>query len=247
MTRLFRLVAPALLLFSAANSCMADNFSFIGTFAYDTDVEIFHFTLANPTAGVALRTWSYAGGVDADGNTIPAGGFQPILDVYMADGTQMNPGVAGPCTVPTTGNALSDLLPDPATGECSDVYYPTTLSFSGGLWAPGDYIVALTEDANQGVGSLSDGFFASAVLGLPVPSNFTCQVGPTGFQGTPPSLPVDGAFCDEFSPGAQRNGNWALDILNVDSAIDVTAPEPNTLLFTLLGVAVLIAGLRLRG
>jgi hypothetical protein len=116
---------------------MADNFSFIGTFAYDTDVEIFHFTLANPTAGVALRTWSYAGGVDADGNTIPAGGFQPILDVYMADGTQMNPGVAGPCTVPTTGNALSDLLPDPATGECSGRLLPNNpilLGRSLGAW-----------------------------------------------------------------------------------------------------------------
>src|SRR5260370_33376858 len=145
MTRLFRLVAPALLLFSAANSCMADNFSFIGTFAYDTDVEIFHFTLANPTAGVTLRTWSYSGGVDADGNTIPAGGFQPILDVYMADGTQMNPGTAGPCTSPTTGNPLSDLLPDPATGACSDVYYPTTKSFPGCVWAAWHYSVALTE------------------------------------------------------------------------------------------------------
>jgi hypothetical protein len=234
-------LATALL---AGPCCFAtSSFSFTGNFTYDTDVQLFTFTLLANTSNVSLRTWSYSGGVNAAGQTIGSGGFQPILDLYLADGTQMNPGPAGPCTVPTTGNALTDLLPDPTTQECSDVYYPTTLSFPGGVWQAGTYIVALVEDANQGVGNLSDGFFASAVLGLPVPSNFTCQVGPIGFQGNPPTVPVTDPFCDESAPGVERTGAWALDFNNVDSVTAESAvPEPGTLPLCLLAAAVVFAG-----
>ena len=41
--------------------------SFQGTFTHDTDLVYFTFTLANPTAGVTLRTWSYAGGTNDAG------------------------------------------------------------------------------------------------------------------------------------------------------------------------------------
>jgi hypothetical protein len=179
-----------------------------------------------------------------DGQLIPSGGFEPILNLYRLDGTQMNPGSSGPCTIPPTGNAIVDLTADPTTGACGDVYYPTTLSFPGGLWSPGTYTVVLTTFANPGVGNLSDGFFAEQVLGLTAPSNFTCQVGL--FQGNPPTIPVDQPFCDEFAPGVQRTGNWALDILNVDSAAEIVTtavPEPSTLaLFLVSGLFLLRKG-----
>jgi hypothetical protein len=216
------------------------DFSFTGTFVNDTDVQYFSFTLLNPTSGVSLRTWSNTGGTNAAGNVIPGGGFAPILNLYAADGTQMNQGMGGPCTSPTTGNPLSDLLPDGVTGECSDVYYPTTLSFPAGTWEAGTYIVALSLNANAGIGDLSAGFFAPDILGIPVPGNFTCQVGPIGFQGNPPSLPEDGAFCDEFANGVQRNGSWALDILNVDSASESGVPEPGTAWVMTVGVAAIL-------
>jgi hypothetical protein len=239
MLRPIRLITIAGILLTV-HCCPAANFSFTGSFAFDTDVQLFTFTLLQPTAGVALRTWSYSGGTNAESDVITSGGFEPILNLYEPDGTQMNPGVGGPCTVPTTGNGLSDLLPDPVTGECADVYYPTTLSFPGGVWDPGTYTIALTQNGNPGIGNLSDGFFAPAVLGISVPGNFTCQTGPTGFQGEPPTFPVDSPFCDQFDPAAQRSGDWALDILNVDSANNDTAaaPEPGALpLFLLLAVA----------
>jgi hypothetical protein len=214
----------------------ASSFSFTGTFVHDTDLQYFTFTLLNPTPDVALRTWSYSGGSNAAGQTISSGGFEPYLNLYMADGTQMNPGFSGPCTVPPTGNPLSDLLPDPITGACADVYYPTTESFPGGIWAAGTYTVVLSIFANPGIGNLSDGFFAEQVLGLTPPSNFTCQVGAPGYQGNPPTVPTDQPFCDEFSPGIQRSGAWALDILNVDNATGPSnVPEPNTLALGLLG------------
>jgi hypothetical protein len=240
---LLRMLLPVLVVSTMGCAAAAD-FSFTGTFLNDTDVQLFSFTLLNPTAGVSMRTWSYTGGTNAAGSVVPGGGFAPILNLYLADGTQLNPGTGGPCTVPATGNALTDLLPDGVTGECSDVYYPTTLSFPAGIWQPGTYIVALSLNANPGLGDLSAGFFAPNVLGIPVPGNFTCQTGPTGFQGNPPTLPVDGAFCDEFASGVQRNGSWALDILSVDSASGSGVPEPGTGLVMLIGVGVV--GLRRR-
>ena len=223
--RAFRSIALVLLL---SPVLYASTFSFSGTFGHDTNLQFFTFTLSQPTAGVTLRTWSYAGGTDAAGQLIASGGFEPYLNLYMSDGTQMNPGFSGPCVAPQS--------PDPVTGVCGDVYYPTERSFPGGLWDAGTYIVVLSSFANAGIGNLSDGFFAPQVLGFPDPSNFTCQVGPTGYQGNPPTIAVDQPFCDEFLPGTQRTGNWELDIVGVDTATQAsTVPEPESLTLVLLG------------
>ena len=219
-----------------APAALASTFSFQGTFTNDTDVQFFTFTLAQDTANVALQTFSYGGGVNGAGQTIPSGGFDTHLSLFMSDGTAMNPGSVGPC-------AGTPLNADPVTGICGDVYYPTTLSYSGGEWPAGSYIVALSLDANPAVGDLADGFFANAVLGLSSPGNFTCQEGPLGFQGNPPSLPTDSPFCDSASAlTVLRTGNWALDIINVDSASEMnSAPEPLTLAQGMIGLATLTA------
>jgi hypothetical protein len=226
----------------------ATNFSFTGTFSFDTDVQFFTFTLANPTAGVSFRTWSYVGGTNAAGTVIPSGGFEPQLSLFAPDGTGMNPGPSGPCTG-NTGNPLTTLAPDPITGACADVYYPTTLSFPGGIWAPGTYTVALSEYINPAVNNLSDGFLL-ALQGFTVPGNYTCMVGAPGVQGNPPTIAVDQPFCDEWDPGTQRTGNWALDIIGVDSATGpVATPGPGTLPFFLVGssaVAILLRRRRTR-
>jgi hypothetical protein len=240
-------LAALVLLLLVSPLAGATDFSFTGTFSYDTDLQYFTFTLANPTADVTLRTWSYAGGTNADGTEIPAGGFEPQLNLYELDGSQMNPGMSGPCTIPLTGNPVADLLPNPTTGACADVYYPTTNSFPGGVWDAGTYIVVLSSWANPGTGpTLSDGFLAAA-QGIPVPSNFTCQVGTPGVQGNPPTYGVDQPFCDEWDPSVQDNGNWALDILGVDSASEMATPEPGSLSLGLLcGVLLLVGRYRWR-
>jgi hypothetical protein len=226
---------------SASHACFGASlgtFSFTGTFQNDTDVQLFTFTLLQDTPGVALRTWSYVGGTNAAGEVIPGGGFEPYLNLFMSDGSSMNPGFITNCT---------DLgLPqDPFTGGC-DISYPNPYSnpYPGGTWSAGTYIVALSLDANPSVGmTLSDGFFASVVLGLPTPSNFTC--GPA-YQGSPSRFPETDPFCSTLSPvGPQRTGNWALDILNVDSASEV--PEPATISFMTLGVAGIVMRRRLHG
>jgi hypothetical protein len=227
--RAFLILIVLLLMGSLANA--STDFSFSGTFQHDTDLQTFTFTLLNPTPGVELRTWSYAGGTDAAGDVISSGGFEPYLNLYLADGTQMNPGWSGPCGGP--------LAADPVTGACGDVYYPTTLSFPGGIWSAGTYIVVLSTFANPGIGNLSDGFFANQVLGFPDGSNFTCQVGAPGYQGNPPVVGVDEPFCDEFLAGTQRTGNWELDIVGVDRATQSTpdVPEPGSLVLLGTGLA----------
>jgi hypothetical protein len=69
MTGPFRLAGLSAVLV-VSQVCMADTFSFTGRFTHDTDVQFFTFTLLNDTPGVALRTWSYAGGTNAAGQAI---------------------------------------------------------------------------------------------------------------------------------------------------------------------------------
>jgi hypothetical protein len=218
----------------AAQFSYAETISFTGTFTSDTDTQTFSVVVLNPTAGVTFRTFGYAGGTNGAGQLIPQGGFEPVLGVFLADGTAMNPGPSGPC---------GGVLPaDSVSGACGDVYYPTTVPFPGGIWQPGTYLVTLSVFANAPVGNLSDGFFANAVLGLTNPSNFTCIAGAPGYQGTPPTIGEGEPFCDQNLANTQRTGSWALDFINVDSAEALgsqVVPEPASVGLMSLGVALL--------
>jgi MYXO-CTERM domain-containing protein len=232
MFRFQALALFGLVLSTAQLGVSSTDFSFTGTFASDTDIQLFTFTVLADTPDVTLLTLSYGGGVNSAGTTIDAGGFDPIISVFESDGTQMNPSSTGNCPSPQTV--------DPTTSLCGDAYYPTTLSFPGGSWTAGTYYVALTENPNNSLGNLSfsdiqDSFFDGGVLGYGPNTNFTCQAGGNGFQGNPPTFSTGDPFCSEYAP-VQRTGSWALDILNVDSAQEGIAPEPGTALLGLLGL-----------
>jgi len=112
----------------------AGSFSFTGAFTQDDDKAIFAFSIASPET-VTMRTWSYAGGINAAGASIASGGFDPVLNWQGAndDGT----GVVA--TDATTGNAFDSWL---------------SLDL-----VPGSYELYLTEAGNTAVDSLlSDGF-----------------------------------------------------------------------------------------
>jgi hypothetical protein len=90
---------------------------------------------------VTLRTYSYAGGVNAAGDVIPAGGFDPILALFDSSGALIgqNDDGAGVPNGPNTGTAYDTLL------ESS--------------LAAGDYTVAVMQYDNFAAGSfLADGF-----------------------------------------------------------------------------------------
>lgn len=168
-----------------ASPAAATDFSFTGTFSSDNNVQFFDFTVGAPST-VTLRTWSYAGGTNAAGQTIARGGFDPILSLYdTSSGNRINQNDDGGCT---------NVAADSVSGQCWDTYLTSPLGI-------GTYRVAVSEYNNFGPSNLS-GIFPGA----------TCC---TGFND------VSGA------PSNPRDGHWAFDVLNVESATQGGAvPEP---------------------
>lgn len=175
-------------------AAMAGSFSFTGNFSMDDEVRLFNFAVSAATPAT-LQTLSFAGGTNAAGNTIAAGGFTPILSLFDGTGNFLTRSAD-----PSACGGGNPSAPDPVTGACWDAFISTALP-------TGNYILALTEwdnVANQP--TLADGFFYDGQ------GNFT---GPT-FLGTA------GSF---IAPdGAQRDSHWAVDILFVDAAGTVTEP-----------------------
>ena len=187
----------ALALFGLASIAQADNISFTGNFTYDNDVQRFNFTLAE-TSTVTLRSWSYAGGVNAAGQAIGRGGFDPILALFSADGVRIDEQDDAGCSL-VDGDAV--------TGACFDVNFTREL-------AAGNYIVTIQQFDNFSNGDLADGFEFDGI-------------GNRDFRN---------GFVD--AEGDKRDGHWAFDILNVNSAeIPDEVPEPASMAILAAGVA----------
>jgi hypothetical protein len=146
----FNLIKALVLMAAAGTIAPAANFSFSGAFTTDDASRLFSFTLTS-SGMVTLKSYSYAGGTDANGAVIPAGGFDPILAIFDSNGVLINENDDGYSNVPA----------DPITGQHFDSYIQTNL-------AAGTYTVALTEYDNFPNGpNLSNGFFRTGQ------SNFT--------------------------------------------------------------------------
>jgi hypothetical protein len=192
----------------------AGSFSFTGTFFQDDQLEVFLFTA--PAGGAVVRTWSYAGGTNAQATLIPPGGFDPVLSVFDATG-----GLVASSPFVDSNNDGAGVAQDPATHNAFDSLLT--------LVNPGTYALVLSQDDNFAIQpTYGDGFSRSGQ------GNFTA--GAFGCLGSAP-------FCD--STPAQRNGNWAVDITGASTAQDITssgaAPEPGSILL----VATAIIGLAL--
>ena len=127
----------------AAFNASADDFSFTGNFSADNEVQTFNFTIT-AESNVTLRTWSYAGGVNAAGQTIARGGFDPILALFEAGSGNL---------ISTNDDGGSGLVAsDAVTGSSWDTYL-------NALLAPGEYIVSIQQYNNFARGSnIADGF-----------------------------------------------------------------------------------------
>ncbi len=120
----------------------AATFSFTGNFANDNDVQQFNFTVGAPST-VSLRSWSYAGGTNAAGQTIARGGFDPILSVFTSTGTLLYQQDDAGCGL---------VAADAVTGSCWDTFFTTGLE-------AGNYIATVQQYDNFAVGPLlSNGF-----------------------------------------------------------------------------------------
>lgn len=146
-------------LLASTSQVRADEVSYQGNFTTDDQVQLFDFNVATPGL-VTLQTFGYAGGVNAAGTTIAAGGFDPVLTLFDGAGNFLVMNDDGPCG--TVGT-------DPTTLNCFDSYLSLDLT-------AGSYILALTENDNLAIGpTLSDSF---TQVGN---GDFTCPE----FLGTP--------------------------------------------------------------
>lgn len=119
----------------------ANNFSFTGNFAHDNDVQMFNFTVGAPST-VSLRSWSYAGGTNAAGQSIARGGFDPILALFTSSGTLVGQQDDAGCGL---------VAADAVTGACWDTFFTVNL-------AAGNYIASVQQYNNFNLGSLGAGF-----------------------------------------------------------------------------------------
>ena len=147
MNPFLRAAVAATVLAASSVSALAANFSFTGNLTGANDVDLFSFTLGS-TSDVTLRTWSYAGGTNAAGDSIPAGGFDPIVSLFFGGGSSAlliganDDGIGVPVDL-GTGLALDSLL--------------ESFALPAGL-----YTVALTQSANFANGPmLGDGFLGA--------------------------------------------------------------------------------------
>ena len=152
------LIASCVLTLSSAVS-HADDFSFTGNFSSINDVQLFTFTVG-ASSNVVLRTWSYAGGVNAAGQTIAEGGFDPILALFQGTG-------ASAVYINQNDDGQSLVPGDAVTGA----HYDTYLAVNN--LTPGVYTVSVMDYANFAKApTLGDGFTGGAL------TDSSCTVAP---------------------------------------------------------------------
>lgn len=133
--RTFAALAAA---FLAGVTASAGTFSFTGNLAHDNSLAPVAFHVG--TGGVVdLTSLGFAGGIDARGQTIAAGGFDTVLSLYDSTGT---------------GIAFND---DGATAKADATGHASDAGLSINL-APGTYTAYLTQYSNFGALLLTNGF-----------------------------------------------------------------------------------------
>lgn len=215
---LMKLAKAALIaaLFASAAPAAAANFSFTGNFNRDDNVQTFNFAVG-AASNITLRSWGYAGGVNAAGQTISRGGFDTILALFDSAGVLINQNDDGGCSL---------VAADAVTGACWDTYLTASLS-------AGNYFVAVMQYDNFANGpNFANGFVRTGQ------GNFTGGI--SGCNSTQNSFEdVSGN-----QAGCQRTNAWAFDILNVEQAALV--PEPATWAMMIAGFGLVGGAMRRR-
>lgn len=136
-------IAALLALCASVSSASAATMSYTGQFTYDNDVKLIEFTVG-ALSTVGLRTWSYAGGVNAAGQTIARGGFDPIVALFDASGALIGEQDDSSC-----GKVAADAV----TRQCWDINFMIQL-------AAGNYTASIQQYNNYNAGpNLADGFY----------------------------------------------------------------------------------------
>ncbi|EKU97269.1 PEP-CTERM putative exosortase interaction domain-containing protein [Leptolyngbya sp. PCC 7375] len=199
------------------SAALAVDFSLRGTFAQDDDVQLFDFSIATESA-VTLRTYSYAGGTQADGTFIDAGGFDPVLSLFDGDGNFI---------FLSDDDESGTVANDPTTGRAYDGFLDIMLK-------AGDYTLALTQYNNfSNTTNLADGFR---------------QEGNANFTSNFARCTTDSMFCDFTGDVRTNEWALDILGVRPPSEPDEGEPNPptqvpepaTTLAFALAGVGALV-------
>ncbi len=133
MSSLFQhaLLGAATLVLMAAQAPAAA-LSVAGTFTRDDQVQLVPFKTGG-SGLVTIETIGYAGGIDANGTAVAAGGFDPVFALFGSDGTLLGYGDDGATRA------------DPVTGGAFDALLAILLP-------AGDYLVAVSQFDNFAIG-----------------------------------------------------------------------------------------------
>lgn len=148
-----RTVVIAMSFVVSAAASPAATLSEQGEFQQDDDVALVAFNVSMPF-DVVIESLGYAGGVNGDGISVPAGGFDPVLSLFDANGLLIAEADDGREVV------------DPSSGEAFDSLLSMSLP-------AGSYTVALTQFDNYAIGPMLEDGFERVGEG-----NFTSEFGP---------------------------------------------------------------------
>ena len=129
ITRRLVVAAAAMLLAAQAQAAAV---SLSGSFTTDDQVQWVSFSTQG-TGLVTIETYGFAGGTNASGVTVAAGGFDPVFALFTSGGTLLGFGDDGAARF------------DPTTGVAGDAVLDITLD-------AGNYLVALSQFDNFAIG-----------------------------------------------------------------------------------------------
>jgi hypothetical protein len=161
----------------------AGTLSYQGQFSTDDQLFVTHFVLAAEEP-VTAHTLGYAGGTNAAGASVAAGGFAPVLALFL-DGFGLLDIARGSSQVCGPGAGAAD----PVSGFCWDAGFSSLLP-------AGSYTLVLSQDGNEPLGLTPDDGYTQ-----------TGQPDYTGlaFLGQPGAMFIQ-------VDGRARTGGWALDV-----------------------------------
>jgi hypothetical protein len=111
----------------------AASFSFRGSLSVSDPVQFFSFTTSTDSL-ITLKTFSYAGGTQADGTVVPGGGFDPVVSLFNGNSSPNIP-------IIYNDDGGINVATDPVTGTNFDSFLEQNL-------APGKYTVTLSQYPN---------------------------------------------------------------------------------------------------
>lgn len=194
----------------------AIDLSFQGVFSRDDDVQFIDFTIGQIST-VTLRTYSYAGGINAAGVVIPRGGFDPVIALFHATGEIID-----------AGNNSLGVPEDPFTHQRFDALFSLELG-------AGDYRVAMTQYDNSAVGPTVDDVFTRRGDGNFTPTLTYCEAGQfCDVSGVHPWNQRTGAWAIDI-----------LNVQSA-ALVPAPVPEPGVATSLLAGFVVTLAVLRRR-